>query len=270
MKKWVRQLALLVFMVSAGLQIWNGHWYLGLLLWLAALIGLVYMDKRIFETRIQSVLPKLYVCAKPEEYLEWLEDLRKELVFKNLFEEKIQIYRTSGWLYEMGRIHLPKAVDPKFFKEARVKGRFEDPMHRLEKLLISPGNRYRTYLNALYQLWIEGPEAMKIVGYSGLKEILNSKEAEIPESDPEKDILRIIGKLLLSKWAYDAGKRLEAEKMLKELRETEVFNLMFGEVNYQLSLIESHKKQKEQSDYYRRVAINFADGTALESLILNE
>lgn len=267
MKKWVRQLALFIFMLSAGLQIWNGHWYQGLLIWLAALIGLVYMDKKIFETRIQSVLPKLYVCAKPEEYLEWLEDLRKELVFKNLFEDKIQIYRHSGWLYEMGRIHLTKTVDPKQLEPKKVKGRFEDPMHRLEKLLLTPGNEYRLYLNTLYQLWAEGPESMKIVDYANLKEELAIRENKIPESDSEKDLLRIIGKLILSKWAYHAGKRLEAEKMLKELRETEVFNLMFGEVNYQLSLIEGHKKQKEQADYYKRVAINFADGTALESLI---
>lgn len=270
MKKWVRQLALLVFLVSAGLQVWSGHWYQGLLIWSVGLIGLVYLDKRIFESRVQSVLPKLYVCAKPEEYLEWLEDLHKEMVFKHLFDEKLKIYQYSGWLYEVGRPKLPKEVLKTMVWDAEKKGRFQDPAAKLEGLLLSPSNRYRSYLNGLYHLWINGPEAVKTLPFEDLKEKMTTMEAAISEQDKEKDILRLIGKLLLGKWAFTFSKQQEAERIFSELRETEVFNLMFGEVNYHLSLIEKKKKQWEKAAYYQRVAQNFADETALEVLIQSE
>ena len=83
-------------------------------------------------------------------------------------------------------------------------------------------------------------------------------------------ILSLIGKLVIAKWALGHQQRSEAEKLLSELRETEVFNLMFGEVNWHLGQIEVQKKQKMKAEYYFKVAQNFADGTALEAEIPTE
>ena len=106
----VKKLTLGVFALSALLLVWGGSWYQGLLVWLVGLLGLIWLDKRHIERRLSTILPKLYVCAKPEEYLEWLGDLRRELLLKNLFAEKLEVYEMSGWLYEVGRPHLETAT----------------------------------------------------------------------------------------------------------------------------------------------------------------
>lgn len=110
---------------------------------------------------------------------------------------------------------------------------------------------------------------MKVVARGDIESAMAEKEALISDADPQKSILQIIAKLILAKWSLAEGKRQEADSRLQALRETEVFNLMFGEVNYHLSEVSAMKKQWQQAQYYKRVAINFADGTALESLITN-
>lgn len=267
MKKWVRQLALLIFGLSGVKLAIDGHWYQGLLLWAVALVGVLIYEKRMIESRLSQVLPKLYVCAKPEEYSDWLNDLAKSLTLSGIFEEKLAIYRYSGWLYEIGRPHLPKKYEPNPLVPKQKKGRFNDPAKQFEKLLLNTADQYRAFLNDCYRLWIEGPQAMKAMTRGELEAAMAEKEAMIPDSHPQKSILQIIAQLLLAKWALAEGKRQEAETKLSALRETEVFNLMFGEVNLHLAEVSAMKKQWQQSDYYKRVAVNFADGTALEMLI---
>lgn len=267
MKKWVRQLALLVFGLSGIKMAFDGHWYQGLVLWAVVLAGILIYEKRMIESRLSQILPKLYVCAKPEEYEDWLNDLAKSLTLSGVFEEKLGIYRYSGWLYEVGRPHLPKKFLQDPLSPEIKKGRFNDPAKQFEKLLLSPADRYRKFLNDCYRLWAEGPEAMKVISRSALEEAMSSREAQIPDIHPQKSILQIQAQLILAKWALAEGKRQEAEQKLSALRETEVFNLMFGEVNYHLSEVSTMKKQWQQATYYKRVAENFADGTALETLM---
>lgn len=267
MKKWVRQLALLVFGLSGLKMAFDGHWYQGLLLWVVVMVGILIYEKRMIESQLSSVLPKLYVCAKPKEYGEWLNDLAKSLTFSGIFEDKLGIYRYSGWLYEVGRPHLPKKYPLDPLSLPVKKGRFNDPAKQFEKLLLSPADQYRQFLNDCYRLWVEGPEAMKAIVRPELEQAMAEREALIPDTDPQKSILQIKAQLLLAKWALAEGKRQEAEQKLSALRETEVFNLMFGEVNYHLSEVSTMKKQWQQAAYYKRVAENFADGTALETLM---
>lgn len=268
MKKWVRQLALLIFGLSGVKLAMDGLWYQGLILWFVILIGVLLYEKRMIESQLSQVLPKLYVCAKPEEYSDWLNDLAKQLTLGGIFEEKLAIYRYSGWLYEMGRMHLPKKFEANPLQPIAKKGRFSDPAKQFEKLLLTPADQYRKFLNDCYRLWVEGPESMKVLSRNDLEQAMAERELGIADTDPQKSILQIIAQLLLAKWALSEGKRQEAETKLSALRETEVFNLMFGEVNYHLAEVSLMKKQWQKADYFKRVAINFADGTALEKLIL--
>lgn len=263
----IKKLTLGVFALSALLLVWGGSWYQGLLVWLVGLLGLIWLDKRHIERRLSTILPKLYVCAKPEEYLEWLGDLRRELLLKNLFAEKLEVYEMSGWLYEVGRPHLEAATHSDPLADEKS---YRDPLKNLEKHLLSPADRHRRKLNAWYALWITGGEAFKAVKPQMVRENIEASLEKVPDSDPQKPILNLIGKLLIAKWALGHQQRLEAEKLLTELRETEVFNLMFGEVNWHLGQIEVQKKQKMKAEYYFKVAQNFADGTALEAEIPTE
>ncbi len=270
MKPWVKKLAIFIFGLSALKLVIDGHWYQGLVLWGLALFALVYYEKRLIERQVNQILPKLYVCAKPEEYLEWLDDLEKTLVLKPLFQEKLMVYRYSGWLYQVGRPLMSKTFSTDFFEEKKPKGRFEDPARQLEGKLLDRAERYRKFLNEAYRLYVEGNEAMRVISYEQLAEMMDQHEASIVEGHGQKQILSLIGHLLLAKWALSENKRALAEERLNKLRETEVFNLMFGEVNYHLSQVAYFKKQWEQSAYYLRVALNFADGTALETVIVSE
>ncbi len=263
----IKRLTLGVFGLAALLLVWGGNWYQGLAIWLIALLGLIWQDKRHIERRLASILPKLYVCAKPEEYLEWLEDLKKELLFKNLYAEKLDVYRLSGWLYETGRPHLEqvKPLDP-LADEVRTR----DPLKIMEKQLLSPADKHRRKLNAWYLIWVEGGESFKALKPQTVKDAIEKNLAHVPETDPQKPVLVLIGKLLIAKWALGHQQRSEAERLFTELRETEVFNLMFGEVNWHLGQIEVQKKQKAKAVYFFRVALNFADGTALEAEIPTE
>lgn len=260
----IKRLTLIVFALAALLLVWGGSWYQGLMLWVVGLFGLIWLDKRHIERRLESILPKLYVCAKPGEYLEWVEDLNGELVFKALFSDKLDIYRRSGWLYETGRPQVkPETLQP-------MKKPSRDPLKQLEKQLITASDRQRTLLNQYYSLWLAGGEAFKNLKPAEVKEAVLLGEDRIPDSDPQKAILVLIGKLVVGKWFLGHQKLQEAERIFSELRETEVFNLMFGEVNYHLGQIETAKKQKSKAAYYYRVAVNFADGTALEADISKE
>lgn len=259
----VKRLALTVFGISSLLLIWSGNLYQGLILWMLGLFGVVWSDKRHIERRLSSILPKLYVCAKPEEYLEWLDGLEKEVVFRQLLREKLDVYRASGWLYQIGRPQLEKVPMVDWEKEP-VKMR--DPLKIAEKHLLTAADYHRRDLNQMYRLWIEGGNAFKAIKPADVKERIRSGEAKIPDENEQKPILILIGKLLYAKWLLGHQYRKEAEQLFTELRETEVFNLMFGEVNYHLGQIEIQKKQKVKADYYLRVAMNFADGTALEAL----
>lgn len=263
----VKRLALLIFATSALLLVWSGSLYQGLILWMAGLFGVVWIDKRHIERRLSGILPKLYVCAKPEEYLEWLGDLEKEIVFRQLLKEKISVYKASGWLYQINRPHLEE-VPMSDWKKEPVKLR--DPLKIAEKHLLTPADRYRKELNQMYRLWIEGGGGFKDIKPVELKARIQEGENKIADDDPQKTVLLLIGKLIYSKWLLGHQYRKEAEQQLTELRETEVFNLMFGEVNYHLGQIEIQKKQKVKAEYYYRVAMNFADGTALEALMSTE
>lgn len=270
MKPWVKKLGVFIFGLSALKLAVDGHWYQGLVLWGLALFVLVYYEKRTIEQRVNQILPKLYVCAKPDEYLEWLDDLEKSLVLKTLFHEKLMVYRHSGWLYQVGRPLMPKTVRENVLEVVKPKSRFDDPARQLERKLLDRAEHYRAFLNDCYRLTVEGPEAMKQVSYERLKEEMALYEAPIQDGHGQRQILSIIANLLLAKWAMSENKRALAEETLKKLRETEVFNLMFGEVNYHLSQVEYLKKQWDRSEYYLRVALNFADETALESAIAAE
>lgn len=260
----VKRLALVTFGVSSLLLVWNGSWYQGLILWMVGLFGLIWIEKRHIERRLSSILPKLYVCAKPDEYLEWLDDLSKEIIFRQWLKEKVDVYRSSGWLYQIDRPNLENVFMTDWTKEP-VKLR--DPLKILEKHLLTPADYHRRDLNQLYRLWIEGGANFKAILPADLKERIQAGEAKIPETDPQKPILLLIGKLIYAKWLLGHQYRKEGEQRFTELRETEVFNLMFGEVNYHLGQIETQKKQNNKAQYFYRVALNFADGTALEALI---
>lgn len=276
MSPMVKRITLVVFALAAILLVWGGSWYQGLLLWTAGLLGLIWVDKRHIERRLSSILPKLYVCAKPDEYLEWLEDLNKELLFRNFFEEKMDVYRASGWLYEVGRPHLeqvsvlnkvPEKKPLGILKPLADETKSRDPLVNLQKWLLNPSDRQRKQLNDYYYLWIQGGEGFKKLKPAQVKTVILEGEAAISDSDAQKTILSLIGKLILAKWLLGQQQRQEAEQLLTELRETEVFNLMFGEVNYHLGQVEIQKKQKTKAAYFFRVALNFADGTALEAEI---
>lgn len=263
----IKRLTLGVFGLAALLLVWGGNWYQGLAIWLVGLFGLIWQDKRQIEQRLASILPKLYVCAKPEEYLEWLESLKKELLFKNLYAEKLDVYRASGWLYEVGRPHLAllKPLDP-LADEVRTR----DPLKILEKQLLTPADRHRRKLNAWYGIWLTGGDVFKTIKPQVVKDAIEKELALVPDTDSQKPILTLIGKLIIAKWALGHQQRAEAERLFTELRETEVFNLMFGEVNWHLGQVEVQKKQKAKAAYFFRVALNFADGTALEAEIPTE
>lgn len=263
----MKRLTLVVFAVAALVLVWGGQWYQGLILWIVGLLGLILLDKRHVERRLPSILPKLYVCAKPQEYLEWLDDLQKELLFRNLFQEKLDIYRMSGWLYEVNRPHLEgKSPENPLADENKTR----DPLKNLEKWLISPSDRYRKQLNAWYHIWVVNGELLKETKPAALKELLEQEREKLPQLDTQETILALISKLIVGKWYLGNQQRQEAERIFSELRETEVFNLMFGEVNYHLGQIEVQKKQQAKALYYYRVAVNFADGTALEAMIPTE
>lgn len=259
----VKRLALAVFGISSLLLIWSGNLYQGLILWMLGLFGVVWTDKRHVERRLSSILPKLYVCAKPEEYLEWLDDLEKEIVFRQWLKEKIDVYRASGWLYQIHRPQLEKIPMADWEKEP---AKLRDPLKIAEKHLLTAADYHRRDLNQLYRLWIEDSSSFKNINPQEIKERIRAGEDKISDRDPQKSVLMIIGKLIYAKWLLGHQYRKEAEQLLTELRETEVFNLMFGEVNYHLGQIEIQKKQKAKAEYYYRVAMNFADGTALEAL----
>lgn len=267
----VKRLTLFVFGVSALILVSGGNWYQGLLIWMAALLAVIWVEMKHIQLRLPSILPKLYVCAKPDEFLEWMEDLKKELLFKNFFQEKLDVYNASGFLYQVGRPHLSltEADWASGHNPLQAEKKLRDPLKILEKRLLTPADCQRRLLNDLYQIWIQGGEGFKQLKPAVVKQLIQDGEAKILDGDTQKTILILIGKMIIAKWFLGHQQRQEAEQLLTELRETEVFNLMFGEVNFHLGQIEIQKKQKIKAAYFLKVALNFADDTALESLILD-
>lgn len=265
----VKRLTLFVFGVSALILVSGGNWYQGLLIWMAALLALTWVELKHIQQRLPSILPKLYVCAKPDEFLEWMQDLKKELLFKNFYQEKLDIYNTSGFLYQVGRpnLSLAEANWASGHNPLQAEKKIRDPLKILESYLLSPADRQRRVLNDLYQIWIQGGEGFKQLKPAVVKQLIRDGEAKISDQDTQKTILTIIGKLMIAKWFLGHQQRQEAEQLLTELRETEIFNLMFGEVNFHLGQIEIQKKQKTKATYFFKVALNFSVGTALEALI---
>jgi hypothetical protein len=274
----VKRLTLFIFGVSALILVSGGNWYQGLLIWMAALLALVWVEMKHIQQRLPNILPKLYVCAKPDEFLQWMQDLKSELVFKNFFQEKLDVYNVSGFLYEVGRPNLSSLKVNETLVETQwmsghnplqAEKKLRDPLKILEKHLLTPADCQRRLLNDLYQIWIQGGEGFKVLKPAVVKQLIHDGEAKILDADTQKTILNLIGKLIIAKWFLGHQQRQEAEQLLTELRETEVFNLMFGEVNFHLGQIEIQKKQKTKATYFFKVALNFADDTALESLIID-
>lgn len=287
--------ALGLMTLSALLLAFSGKLWMAFGLWLMVLYLIYKIERDTIKRTAFTYEAKLFFCMEPETYLMQIERTAEQLIFRHYWEPTLKILRNTVLLFKQDQPldhSLAQSIDS--LNAEAFRGNLNWPLNTMTWLT------ERQLINGVwYLLEKKTPEdvqqakqllEMKGIDWTptGLFYQLNYYRHGVEnQSDYKKKLLdQTINKgdvypfndEFIWLWTLTAYAKISLEsqnyeaslKLLHQLRESEPYNFLFGEINELLGDVYAQLNDGEKSILFYQTALNFSEGLFREKRIVEK